>query len=119
MPAPTLDLQPCSLSHLSPLGHRFARGTLPRSGHPFLVVRLEGEASNQADGAYDVAAAVVMSGLEAWDPAGLILDLRAPTYSWGDRMQNVLDAPQRWFEPHSRSAGCSANACRSGSRSRW
>ena len=99
MPSLNLHLRPCSLSDLSPLVHRFSLGTLPRSGHPVLVVQLEGEASNQTEGAYDLASAVLMSGLEAWDPAALILDLRALAYTWGDRMQNVLDAPQRWYTP--------------------
>jgi hypothetical protein len=98
MTKPSLDLQPCSLSDLGELGHGFARATLP-SGHPLLVIRLEGTASNKTDATFDLAAAIVMAGLEAWQPWALILDLRGLDYSWGDRMQNVLDAAQRWYEP--------------------
>jgi hypothetical protein len=95
----SLDLEDCALSDLGELRHRFARGQLPRSRQPLLVVRLEGEANRQVDGIYDLASAIVMAGLEAWQPWAAILDLRALSYAWGDRMQNVLDTPQRWHEP--------------------
>lgn len=95
---PSFDVEPCSLSDLGALGHRYARGVLP-SGHPVLVVRLEGSADLGIDEVFDLASAIVMAGLEAWEPAGLVLDLQALTYEWGDRMQKVLAAPQRWYEP--------------------
>jgi hypothetical protein len=100
MTLPSLHLQECALSDLGELGHRFARGPLPRSQHPLLVVRLEGTASNQTAQIFDLAAATVMAGLEAWQPWALILDLRALAYTWGDRMQNVLAVAQYWYEPH-------------------
>ncbi|MEO6897938.1 MAG: hypothetical protein ABI218_14975 [Caldimonas sp.] len=94
-----LDLQDCSLAELGPLGYAFARGTLPDTRQALLSIRLEGEFANEHEGVFDYAAAVVMAGLEAWQPWAVILDLRAVTYSWGDRMENVLMASQRWFLP--------------------
>ena len=91
-----LNFRECSLSDLGVLRYSFSRGELPQSRQPLLVIRLEGEASNDNDDMFDLASAIVMAGLEAWQPWSAILDLRALDYSWGDRMQNVLDAPQRW-----------------------
>jgi hypothetical protein len=99
MTQPSWKLEDCALSDLGELRHRFARGALSRSGHPVLLVRLEGTADRDVDGIFDHASAIVMAGLEAWGPWALILDLRALAYSWGDRMQNVLGAAQRWYEP--------------------
>jgi hypothetical protein len=95
----TLDLHDCSLAELGALRYAFARGTLAETGHALLSIRLEGEFGNRHDGVFDYAAAVIMAGLEAWQPRAVILDLRAVAYSWGDRMENVVLASQRWFLP--------------------
>jgi hypothetical protein len=94
-----LVLRDCALSDLGKLDYEFAQGDLPRSNHPLLVVRLFGVADNREGGVYSLASAIVMGGLEAWQPSAVILDLRGLDYSWGDRMQNVLGVPQRWYEP--------------------
>ncbi len=99
MSQPSLNLQPCALSDLGELHYRFARSRLPQSQLQLLVVALEGAAGNEADEIFDLASAIVMAGLEAWQPWAAILDFRGLAYSWGDRMQNVLLAPQRWYEP--------------------
>jgi hypothetical protein len=94
------QLRPCALTDLAKMDYSFARGELPRSQHPVLVVRLSGAASNRSDeaGIYDYASAIIMAGLEAWQPSTLVLDLQALEYSWGDRMSNVLGAAQHWYQ---------------------
>jgi hypothetical protein len=94
------QFRPCALTDLANMDYSFAQGELPGSQHPTLVVSLSGVASNASDemGIYDYASAIIMAGLEAWQPSTLVLDLRAFEYSWGDRMSNVLGAAQHWFE---------------------
>ncbi len=95
----TLDLKDCTLSDLGQLDYGYARGSLPLSTHPLLVVRLAGVLTNESNEIFDLAAAIIMAGMEAWQPWALILDLRGLDYSWGDWMQNVLAAAQHWHEP--------------------
>ena len=100
MDSPLMALRECTFSELGRLDSTFARGTLPESKHPFLVIRLSGAASNARDeiGVYSHAAAMVMAALEAWDPWAAVLDLSRFGYTWGDEMANVLSAPQRWYQ---------------------
>ena len=90
-----LRIEECSLPSLSNLTYGFGRAMLS-SGHPVLVVRFHGTAADKD--AFDFASAIVMAGLEAWNPWAIILDLRELVYEWGDWMQNVLSAPDRWYE---------------------
>lgn len=99
MTAVPLNLQDCALSDLGTLRYSFARGVLPVSRQPLLVIRLEGTVGNENSEAFDLASALVMAGLEAWQPWAVILDLRALAYSWGDEMENVLNVSQRWYLP--------------------
>ena len=100
MTTPIIALQECAFSQLGKLDYSFARGTLPESSHPFLVIRLSGSGSNRREeiGVYSYASAIVMAALEAWEPWAAILDLTHFEYEWGDRMSNVLAAPQRWYQ---------------------
>jgi hypothetical protein len=99
MPEPKLDLRDCALSDLGKVDYRFAVGELPVTKQPLLAIRFAGVASNASDGVFALMSAIVMAGLEAWEPWALILDLQGLEYAWGDLMQNVLSAPQRWYEP--------------------
>ena len=93
-------LVPCALSDFGHLNHRYQRGVLPSSEHPFLVVTIEGKADNHENETYSLAAAIIIAGLEAWEPFAVVLDLRGLEYSWGDMMSNVLGTASRWYEPY-------------------
>jgi hypothetical protein len=90
-------LQPCALSDLGQVKHSYSRGRLLDSKQPVLAIRIEGDADSPNESVFDLAAAIIMAGLEAWQPWAVVLDLRAFKYSWGDEMQNALSAPQRWY----------------------
>lgn len=96
-----MNLEPCSLANLSSVQCEFAKGSLPASHHPVILIRLIGSAGNEAgeSGSFDLASAMIMAGLEAWQPWAAILDLRRFGYQWGDEMENVLNAANRWYEP--------------------
>lgn len=98
MTRPAIPLKPVTLSDLGTLDHAYALGEVSDGQLPLLVVRLSGAAPREQDAIFDLASALVMAGLEAWQPWAVILDLRLLEYAWGDRMQNVLWAPQRWYE---------------------
>jgi hypothetical protein len=67
-----------------------------QKGHSILSIHLTGLLGNATEGNFDVAAAAIVAGLEAWQPWAAILDLRKVTYTWGDKMENVVTAPERW-----------------------
>jgi hypothetical protein len=94
-----IRLRSVALAELGDVEPAYALGEVSDGGLPLLVVRLRGAGSHQDPDPFDLAAALVMAGLEAWQPWAVILDLREFQYRWGDRMQNVLWAPQRWYEP--------------------
>lgn len=96
----TIDLKPCRLADLGNIQCDYQSGTLA-SGHLVLIVSLKGSfrSAPNDSGGYELASALVMTGLEAWQPWAAILDLRLVEYEWGDRMQNVVSAPQRWSAP--------------------
>jgi hypothetical protein len=95
-----LPLTACALRDLGNVEARYLRGEL-RTGHSLLVICLEGALTgtspNEFD-AFDLASALIVAGLEAWQPWAAILDLQGIAYEWGDRLQNVLLAPRRWSE---------------------
>jgi hypothetical protein len=95
-----LDLVACALSDFGHLSYRYQRGILPVSDHPLLVVTIDGKADNHENETYSLAAAIIIAGLEAWEPFALVLDLRGLDYSWGDAMSSVLGTASRWYEPH-------------------
>jgi hypothetical protein len=99
MAPPEIALRPVALTDLGALDHAYALGEVSDGRLPLLVVRLSGAAGHEDSDPFDLASALVMAGMEAWQPWAVILDLRAFEYRWGDRMQNVLWAPQRWYEP--------------------
>jgi hypothetical protein len=90
------DLKACALTDLSDNRIRYARGVLPGSRLPVLVVALRGRIDNHRGG-YDHAAAMIVAGLEAWRPAAVVLDFTDLAYTWGDEMLDVLTAPSRWY----------------------
>jgi hypothetical protein len=94
-----MNLESCSLADLGNIQYEFAKGSLPTTGHALLVVRLAGSVSNQPENAdgFGLASAIIMAGLEAWQPWAAVLDLQRLKYEWGDEMQNVLSAPRRWY----------------------
>jgi hypothetical protein len=96
-PSTGFELVPCALTDLSDNTVTYARGTLPVSRLPVLVVGIRGRFGNDRVGSYGHGAAMVMAGLEAWDPAAVVLDLTGLVYEWGDGMTGVLVAPGRWY----------------------
>jgi hypothetical protein len=94
---PSNGLTPCALADLSDNTVTYARGTLPASGLPVLIVSIQGRAGNDRHSSYTHAAAMLVAGLEAWEPAAVVLDLAGLAYTWGDRMADVLTAPGRWY----------------------
>jgi hypothetical protein len=98
-----MNLQTCKLSQLSALRSEYSLGLLTH-GHTVLVVHFFGEIeNNRATDDYAFASAMLMAGLEAWQPWALVIDFTRTFYSWGDHMENVLLASQRWAEPVLRS----------------
>jgi hypothetical protein len=62
-----------------------------------LVVALRGRVGNDILDVYDHCAALILAGLEGWQPMAAVLDFTDLEYSWGDLMGNVLLTPERWF----------------------
>jgi hypothetical protein len=82
-----------SLADLSRITAGFATVPLPGSPHDHvLIVRFAGEYGVGSAGNGDAAfmSAMVAAGLDAWPPAGVVLDLRELSYEWGDMMSQVL-----------------------------
>jgi hypothetical protein len=98
-----MTLQHRKLSELSALRHEYSTGPVPH-GHTVLAVHFFGtiENSHTTDD-YAFASSAIVAGLEAWQPWAILIDFRQVSYSWGDRMEDVLLAPQRWAEPVLRS----------------
>jgi len=94
--AQRLRLEPCTLAELGSLAYTFSRGAIGEKA--LLVAHLSGELSNDVSSAFGLASAIIMAGLEAWQPSALILDFRGLVYEWGDQMESVLLAAERWSE---------------------
>src|SRR5688572_29074427 len=81
------------LSMLSQMAHSYHLAGADKNGLPCaLIVRFSGSYGQGSQGNRDAGymSAVAAAGIEGWQPKALVFDLRELTYSWGDRLQNVL-----------------------------
>jgi len=83
-----MDFVKQRLADFSSLSFSFFVGKSSNTARKVLMVRFEGATgsgcSNNGDATFMTA--IVAAGLKAWEPSGLILDLRELSYSWGDLM---------------------------------
>ena len=84
-------LEPKSLESLSDIGVSFSLGEHPCGRYPraILVIACHGTYGIGSGGNSDATYLMAMgkAGLEAFEPDGVILDLRELSYEWGDMLE--------------------------------
>jgi hypothetical protein len=87
-----MKLEPRNLADLSQATCSFAIGTPSVGCGRCLVVAFHGEAGNTHAhiGTFAFMDAMIAAGVAAWQPMGVVLDLRGLRYAWGDEMARTL-----------------------------
>lgn len=91
-----MKITPCKLEDWSKATYRFALVDLPfRAYAKALIISFTGDANStrEAVGTCRFMDAIIAAGTAAWQPDGLVLDLREIKYRWGDDLgQTIGDA---------------------------
>jgi hypothetical protein len=87
-----MELYGVSFEALSHITYRFATGEGPETGCRVLAAAFSGHYGIGARGSNDAVLiqSMLAAALTAWEPFGLVLDLRDLAYEWGDEMTDVL-----------------------------
>ncbi|MFN3192894.1 MAG: hypothetical protein ACE361_20460 [Aureliella sp.] len=95
-----MELKPLDIRDDVSVTHAYFQTSLPTPPNlDILVVRFAGQSgfgcANNSDAIY--MEAMVRAGITAFDPSGVVLDLREMAYEWGDMMVNPFSAGHKHF----------------------
>ncbi len=95
-----MHLKPLDIRRDVSIDHAYFEASLPSAPHlEVLVVRFSGTSgfgcANNSDAIY--MDAMIRAGIAAFDPVGVILDLREMAYEWGDMMLCPFSAGSRYY----------------------
>ena len=95
-----MELNPLNIREDVSVDHAYFQTQLPSPPNlDILVVRFTGQSgfgcANNSDAIY--MEAMIRAGITAFDPVGVLLDLRNMAYEWGDMMVNPLCAGHQHY----------------------